>query len=84
MEKWWGTLSFLNIELKIKHDNFDSRIWRKSTNTGVFVNFRAICSLAWKTRLFFCVLNREKTICSNEKLFYSEIKELSTKTTLKF
>ena len=44
-KKSCGTLPFLDIELKIKDDNFDSWIWKKSTNTGAFVNFKAICPL---------------------------------------
>ena len=54
-KKSCGTLSVLDTELKIKYDNFDSWFWRKVTNTGVFLNFKAIGPLKWKTGLVFCV-----------------------------
>ena len=76
MEKSTNTLPFLDMELKIHNNNLQSWIWRKPTHTGVFLNFKAICPLKWKSNLISCKLNRAKNICSNRRLFQIEIKKL--------
>ena len=57
MEKSTNTLPFLDMELKIRNNNLQSWIWRKPTHTGVFLNFKAICPLKWKSNLISCMLN---------------------------
>ena len=65
MEKSTNTLPFLDMELKIHNNNLQSWIWRKPAHTGVFLNFKVICPLKWKSNLISCMLNRAKNICSN-------------------
>ena len=76
MEKSTNTLPFLDMELKIHNNNLQSWIWRKPTHTGVFLNFKAICPLKWKSNLISCMLNGAKNICSNRELFQIEIEKL--------
>ena len=78
MEKSTNTLSFLDMELKIHNNNLQSWIWRKPTHTGVFLNFKAICPLKWKSSLISCMLNRAKNICSDCHLFKNEVEKLSS------
>ena len=65
MEVSNNTLPFLDMELKIHNNNLQSWIWRKPTHTGVFLNFKAIFPLKWKSNLISCMLNRAKNICSD-------------------
>ena len=76
MKKSTNTLPFLNVELKIHNNNLQSWIWRKPTHTGVFLNFKAICPLKWKSNLISCMLNRAKNICSDCHLFKNEVEKL--------
>ena len=76
MEKSTNTLPSLDMELKIHNNNLQSWIWRKPTHTGVFLNFKAICPLKWKSNLISCMLNRVKNIFSNGQLFQIEIEKL--------
>ena len=76
MEKSINTLPFLDMELKIHNNNLQSWIWRKPTHNGVFLNFKAICPLKWKSNLISCMLNRAKNICSDCHLFKNEVEKL--------
>ena len=53
-------------------------MWRKETNTGILLNFNAICPNVWKSSLvLYCaILNRAKSICSSQHLFEVEIRKL--------
>ena len=76
MEKSTNTLPFLDMELKIHNNNLQSWIWRKPTCTGVFLNFKTVCPLKWKSNLISCMLNCAKNICSNHQLFQIKIEKL--------
>ena len=76
VEKTINSLPFLDTEINIKGDNFESWVYRKPTNTGVVLNFNAICPLTWKKGLIFGALNRAKVICSNRELFLREVDKL--------
>ena len=57
---------------------FDTWVWRKPTNTGLFLNFAAICPIKWKSGLVFCMLHRAKLICSSDWLFFKEVEILKS------
>ena len=42
VEKSTGTLAFLDVEIKINENGFDTWIWRKPTSAGLLLNFNAI------------------------------------------
>ena len=76
VEKATKTLSFLDVEINITDNGFESWVWRKKTNTGVILNYNAICPKSWKTGLIMCLLKRAKTICSNNMLYNKEVRKL--------
>ena len=51
-------------------------MWQKAINTGISLNFYAICPNSWKLSLVLCLLNRAKSICSSQHLFEVEIGKL--------
>ena len=53
---------------------FDTWVWRKSTNTGLLLNFSALCPKNWKEELVTCLLHRAKKICSTKLLFQNEVR----------
>ena len=64
---------FLDVEINVTDNGFESWVWRKKTNIGVIFNYNAICPDSWKTGLIMCLLKRAKTICSNNTLYDKEI-----------
>ena len=56
------TILFLDVEIKINDTGIETWVYKKSTNTNLFVNFNAMCPTKWKSGLIFCLLNRTKRI----------------------
>ena len=73
MEKSNGTISFLDVEIQINPNGFDTWTWRKPTHTGLFLNFCAVCLKAWKESLVFCLLHGAKEVCSSVNFFKTEV-----------
>ena len=71
-----NTLSFLDVQVKLLNDGYETNVWRKSTNTGLLLNFNAICPKIWKSGLIMCFLHRAKWICSNYELYLKEVQKL--------
>ena len=69
-------LSFLDVQVKLLHDGYETNVWRKSTNTGLLLNFNAMCPKIWKSGLIVCFLHRAKSICSNYELYLKEVHKL--------
>ena len=73
IEKSKSTLQFLDVAVQINDKGVDTWVWQKPTNTGLFLNFKAVCPLNWKSSLILCTLHREKMICPNDTLFFKEL-----------
>ena len=76
LEQSTTTLLFLDVEIKVTDNKFDTWVWRKSTNTGLLLNFAALCPKNWKEGLVTCLLQRAKFICSTKDLFQNEVRNL--------
>ena len=76
IEKLTKTLQFLDVDIKINECDVDTWVWRKPTNTGLFLNFDSTCATKWKTALILCMLHRAKLICSSERFFHTEVNKL--------
>ena len=76
IEKATETLSFLDVEIKLHDNGYDTRVWRKKTNTGLLLNFNANCPKTWKSGLIMCFLHRAKIICSTFQLYRQEVEKL--------
>ena len=69
-------LALLHTEIYLPSDIecvYTTKVFRKITNTNVFLNYYAICLLIWKIGLINCYLNRAFNVCSNWSLFHQEI-----------
>ena len=73
-----NVLSFLDTQISLVGDRFESCVFRKSTNTDVLLNFSAICPSSWKKGVILGALNRAKVICSNSELFSNEVSKLKS------
>ena len=70
------TLPFLDVEIKLNENTFDSWVWRKKTHTGVLLNFTALAPTKWKFGLILCLLTRVWDICSSIEYFHQEVGKL--------
>ena len=73
MEVSTTSLPFLDTSIAIKDGNFDVTVYRKPTNTGVVLNFKATAPRKWKRSLIKCFLTRAMKICSSWESFNSEV-----------
>ena len=67
---------FLDSEISLNSEKFESSVYRKKTNTNVILHYDAVAPKAWKTGLAKCFLHRAKVICSNEKTLHKELDTL--------
>ena len=71
MQKSMQALPSLDVHVQIQENELHLNVWRKETNTGILINFNAICPNVWKSSLELCLLVRAKSICSSQHLFES-------------
>ena len=69
VEQKTTALLFLDFEIKVTDNKINKWVWRKPTNTGLLLNFLALCPKNWKKELIQCLLHRAKIIDST-KLFF--------------
>ena len=69
-------MCFLDVQIKVKVDGCNTWTWRKTTHSGLLLNFEALCSLKWKSDLILCLLNWAKAICSSKSLFKNDVIKL--------
>ena len=76
MEEATETLPFLDVEIKLVGNSYDSWVWRKKSHTGVLLNFTAVAPTKWKSGLILCLLNRVWDVCSSVAYFDVEVTKL--------
>ena len=69
-------IPFLDVNVNIIDRVFATSVFRKSTHTGVFLNYLSMAPTAWKKGLIYCLINRAKVICSTSSLFNIEVNNL--------
>ena len=69
-------LPFLDCYISITGGNFESWVYRKTTNTNVLLNAFALCPEEWKRGLVYCFLNRAWVVCSSKERFQEEVQKL--------
>ena len=65
VEKSMQALPFLDVHVQMRENELVLSVGRKETNTGILLNFNAICPNVWKSSLVLCLLGRAKSICSS-------------------
>ena len=66
------TLTFFNVQIQLTDKGYDTCVWKKPTNTGLPLNYKANCPQTWKcdlTFVFYIVLklyaSHVNYICEN-------------------
>ena len=71
-----STLPFLDVEIQIIDCKFVFSIYRKSTFTGILLNYMATCPLNWKKGLVNGMFHRAYNICSSWHLLDCEFRKI--------
>ena len=71
-----NTLPFLDLEISMNNQEFETKIYRKVTFTGLLLNFNAICPIQWKKGLITGLLHRAFTACSTWHSLHDEINNI--------
>ena len=72
------SLCFLDTQISVKDGIFESWVYRKPTNTGVLLNFIAVCPQQWKIGLVHCLISRAWIICSTYNKLHEELENLKS------
>ena len=67
---------FLDVQIQLSDKGYDTCVWRKPTNTGLLLNYKANCPKTWKSGHIMCFLHRDKNICSTCEIYLKELKKL--------
>ena len=78
METNKGQLPFLDVSVSISNGKYNTRVYRKPTNTGVMMNFNCEAPTSWKKSLIRCLLLRAFRNSSDFYLFQVEIETLKS------
>ena len=70
------SLTFLDVQIQLTDKGYDMCVWRKPTNTGLLLNYKANCPKTWKSGLTMCFLHHGKNICSTCELYLQELNKL--------
>ena len=71
-----NSISFLDIELLRVGENIETRVFRKSTNTDLYIYWQSFAPLQWKHSTLKTLVYCGYIVCSDEKHLYSELKYL--------
>ena len=66
-------LPFLDVQVILDDSMFHTSVYRKSTFTGLLLNFKAMCPSNWYSGLIMGMLHRTYTACTDWKAFNLEI-----------
>ena len=67
-------LPFLDVLLIKNANNINTRVYRKATNTDIYLNWNSHTPTTWKRT----IISRAYTICSSERYFPEEIRYLES------
>ena len=70
------SLPFLDVEISIKDESFQTKVYKKPTNTEVLINYEAMAPKRWKQAVIKCFLTRAKRVCSSKELFDKEVSNI--------
>lgn len=71
-----NNISFLDVQIKRLNDKLETSIYRKKTNTDLYINWYSHAPEIWKIGTLRNLLKRAITICSNPDVLEKEVNHL--------
>ena len=78
VERGTDKLAFLDVEVKLSESGVETSVYRKSTHTGVFMNFAAVVPSFWKRGALYGMFHRAQYISSTIETFNQEVAKIRT------
>ena len=57
-------LAYLDVSLTRNNDSIKTTVYRKKTNTGLYIKWSSLCLVKYKCNLVICLLERAYRICN--------------------
>ena len=71
-----NTLPFLDVLFIRNLDHIHTTVYRKETNSDLYLHWHAFASISWKRGTLRSLVNRVYIICSNNNYLQQELKHL--------
>lgn len=69
-----NSIAFLDVKVsKAESNRLETSVYRKSTNTDIYINWYAHAPTAWKVSTLKCLIKRAIMICSTETALQNEL-----------
>jgi len=65
-------LPYLNVLVTMFDGKFETSVFRKKTNTGLYIKWSSFCPPKFKRNLILCLLDRAYRICKSHKSMHIE------------
>lgn len=73
METTTSALPFLDVAVTIQKEEYNTKVYRKPTNTGVLMHYDSMAPQSWKKSLIRCLLRRALRLSSDLDSFNLEL-----------
>ena len=64
-----GQIPFLDVLLVRKNYTFETTVYRKPTNNGIFLYWNSFAPNTWKRVTLRSIITRAYDVCSNDEIF---------------
>ena len=71
-------LAFLDVHIMKTRKGVETKIFRKPTFTGLYINWQSYVPLKFKKNLLFTLLDRAYKICNSHAFIHQEFQKIST------
>ena len=75
-------LNFLDVDLKITNQKFETTIYNKPTNSGIYLNATSECPQRYKTGTIKNLIHRTCKTLSNWELFHRAVENLNNSSSI--
>ena len=70
------SIPFLDMRITLEDNKIKTNVFRKKTNTDVFLHYKSNVPTKWKVGLIKCFIHRAKIICSDKSSLNEEMEKL--------
>ena len=71
-----GKIPFLDVLLIRKNNTFETTVYRKPTNKGIYLHWNSFAPETWKRGTLRSIINRAYDICSNDEFLRLELSRI--------
>ena len=73
-----GQIPFLDVLLVRKNGTFETTVYRKLTNNGIYLHWKSFAPNTWKRGILRSIITRAYHVCSNDEVLKQELSKIKT------